>query len=193
MPQEMETQLQKSSRTIATFSVSFAVKTRIECALHMVRAGSAEHVCSHTMTWTWAMRSPEHSPGKPGEKTVTLWITEEPACQGRMNYSLESSGGSDSTSWHSGKSYERLQKSAANILVGGDVTKTVPEKETVLCYIEGDTPFNVGSPKDLLSAISTFHAQERRRRVTVAEFGEQNKGNYLLVTMRWYTLEADYN
>ena len=48
------------------------------------------------------MRSPETIPaanpvGKPWEKTITLWMAEEPADEGRTKYSLENTGSPEST------------------------------------------------------------------------------------------------
>jgi hypothetical protein len=79
--------LSRDSRTIASFSVPFAPGTRVESVLYMVRSGATERVCSHT-----TMRSPETTPAtqrvcKPWEKTVTLWLAEEPADEGMTKYS----------------------------------------------------------------------------------------------------------
>jgi len=158
----------------------------------MVRSSAAERVCSHTM-----MRSPETIPaanpvGKPWEKTVTLWMAEEPAGEGRTKYSLENTGSPESSSWHSGKDYDSLRRSHACTLFGGDVTKEIPEQEAGLFYIEGDrAPFNAGSSRELLNALSRFHTQERRKRMTPMEFAEQNKGNFLVVTLRCYNADSE--
>ena len=74
----------------------------------------------------------------------------------------------------------------------GDVTKEIPEQQAVLFYIEGDRPpFNAGSTKELLNALSRFHARERSKRMIPMEFAEQNKGNFLVVTLRWYNADND--
>jgi len=188
----MQTKLQRVSPTIASFPASFAQGTRGECALHMVRAGSSERVGSHT-----TMRSPDavlpgRRLGEPWELTVTLSLTEEPAGEGKTKYSLEATGYPGPSTWHSGKSYEGLHRSYACALAAGDVTKTIPEKEAALFYIEGDKlPFNAAPTKQLLNALSRFQAQQRKKRITPMEFAEQSKGNFMVVTLRWYNAGAD--
>ena len=74
----------------------------------------------------------------------------------------------------------------------GSCSEDIPEKEAILFYIGGDRqPFNARSTKELLSALSKFHFQEKRKRLTPMEFAEQNRGNFVIMTLRWFNVDAD--
>lgn len=181
-----------SSHTIASFVVGFTARTRVECVLYVARLGSVERVCSHRMR-----RNSEPAPfgdhiGRPWQMTVTVWLSEEPAGQGRTKYSLESTGCWGLTHWHSGRTHETLRVIESCALFGGDLTKDIPEKEAILFYIGGDRrPFNAASTRELLEAVSRFHRQERTRRMTPMQFAEANRGNFVMVTLRWFNVDVD--
>jgi hypothetical protein len=182
----------KSSHTIASFSVGFTPRTRVECVLYLARLGSVERVCSHLMRKNTEPVPFRDHVGRPWQLTVTVWLSEEPSGQGWTKYSLQSTGCWGSADWHSGRNHESFPILESCVLFGGDLTKGIPEKDAILFYVGGDRrPFNAGSTRDLLEALSRFHRQERTKRMTPMQFAEQNRGNFVILTLRWFNVDAD--
>jgi hypothetical protein len=161
-------QLPSTSRNISSFSLPFTLKTRARCVLYIVRSGSAERVSTHTM-----MRSPnaiylDGTMNDPHEMSVAVSICEKFVRAGKSCYALSSEGASRSTTSDSARVYPTVQHKEAKRLVEGDLAKTVPENEEVLFFVEGDK------------------LAKAEARMTPVAFAKENKGSFLIVTLRWY-------
>ncbi|MFH1227858.1 MAG: hypothetical protein V1701_08135 [Planctomycetota bacterium] len=157
-------------RNLCSVSASLTLNTRVRSTLYIVRSGSVEYICSHTM-----MRSPNMVGGDenaPWEAKVTVAMTEENV-DGNIKYLLCSQGCSRSTTSHSAKTFKQFDRHYVKNLLADSINiqKAIPLEEESILYVEGDSQFDA-SPK-----------------MAVADFAKQNKGNFLVVTIKWLSVK----
>jgi len=76
------------------------------------------------------------------------------------------------------------------ILITGDVTQEIPERDSAILFIGGDAlPFAV-APHGPLRIQQRAHPFRADKRMTPMQFAEQNKGTFFVVTLRWYVVDV---
>jgi hypothetical protein len=164
-------QLPSTTRNIFSYSLPFTLKTRVRCDLYIVRSGTAERVSTHCM-----LRSPnaiymDGTMNDPHEMSVVVSICEKSARQGKSCYSLSSEGASRSTTSDSARVWPTMQHKETKRLIEGELAKAARENEEVLFYVEGDK------------------SARAEPRMTPQAFAMENKGTFLIVTLRRHEQE----
>jgi hypothetical protein len=179
------------TETIAKFSVPSVRGIRVECVLHYVRSASVERICSHTMRPFRDERAPSRRVGQHVENRFTLWIAKHRVNGGQIKFVLESTGCVAENTWHSGRCQDDLAFTNACLLISGDVTEEVQEEDAAILFVAGNSvPFAVPSGEALPSTPRPYRVRVNNR-ITPTQFAEQNKGTFMLVTLRWYIADHD--
>jgi hypothetical protein len=151
------------SLTVSSFTGVFRIETRVQATLYLVGHGASQRICNHTM-----MRSPNVEPVAPVENLeLTLLLTNTVPKRGKTEYLLFSMGSSRSATSDPGRTYPTVGR-AYKKLLEGDIFQSIPQNQEAICFAKGDSPF------------------EAQWGMTPGEFARRNKGNFILVTLKWY-------
>ncbi len=171
------------AESATSFSVPSVRGMRVECVLHLIRAGAVERVCSVTIKPFRDEAAPRRKAGQHVENRLTLLIAKEIAPDEKIKYSVDLTGGIAVESWHSERHYDKVEVSHSCQLISGDLTRQLPEQEPQIVHIAGDHM--------AIAEISSGHRGGPSgfrdiRRLTSLQFAALNKGSFILTTARWY-------